>query len=589
MPEEVQTAQALPNLEYKSPIDEILMNIRAQVPIIWVLTHEEGRFINEYEKVIASTIKRRTYVWSQNVGLAPLKDYKTAMRGTGQFEKTHLPNVLLDQVLRITPEQDKETGITYILRDFHSVLNDLTARHIRDIYDHMAGNGKTLLIVSPFLAFPGGTGIHPTLEKQIVVINYSLPNREQIEVGIKAALDQAKKNVPPGKTPKAKVEYTTQEMLECSRAMQGLTITEVDNAIATCLTHQNRLDPERLIKDKRQIVRKSGILEFIDTRVQQKDVGGLDLAKAYLGRYTNAHSKEAAAFGVEPLKGVLFTGIPGTGKSLLAKAMGHQWKIPLLRLDMGKIMDRLVGSSEDRMRQTIAVAEAMAPCILWIDEIEKGLSGTKSSNFSDGGTLARVFGTLLTAMAEGLKGVTMIATANDIAMLPPELVRRFNEVFFVDLPGPDERWQILDIHLEKRGRDISKFQSFRAEFLEASDGFTGAEIEKVVTAAVAQAFFLGAKDVKTEHILEVLKDTKPISKVQADKIVKLQKWAIDNARSASSYSAEQIKKNAEKITKRALELDKSFEDMKEMKTSAEKRRDATTAAENNIGRKLEVD
>jgi SpoVK/Ycf46/Vps4 family AAA+-type ATPase len=330
-------------------------------------------------------------------------------------------------------------------------------------------------------------------------------------------------------------------------------------------------------------------LEFIDTKVETKDVGGLDLAKDYLVRYSNAHSKEAQAFGVEPLKGVLFTGIPGTGKSLLAKALGHLWKIPLLRLDMGKVMDRLVGSSEDRMRQVIAVAEAMAPCIVWIDEIEKGLSGTKSSNFSDGGTLARVFGTLLTAMAEGMKGVTMIATANDIGMLPPELIRRFDEVFFVDLPGPEERWQILGIHLGKRGRDLKNFSSFKKEYLEASEGYTGAEIEKAVSAAIARAFYAGDKDVKTIHVLEVLKDTKPISKIQADKIIKLQKWALDHARYASSYSAEQNKKNASKIKAHALELDKAVGDIKEIKTSAEKKREAIEAAENSTGRKIEVE
>ncbi len=580
---------AAPSLEFKSAMEEVMVNIKAQVPIIWVVTHEEGRFIEEYEKLLPEKSRRRTYIWSGHSGISTQKDWKLGQKATGAFDKTWIPGNMLQKVLDTQADPDKESGITYILRDFHTVLHDQTARQIRDMYDHMALNGKTLLIVSPFLAYPGGSGIHPTLEKQVVVVNFALPSREQIEARVRHNISVTKKNLPKDRVVKTKVDYTDQEYLEISRSLQGLTLSELENAVASCLAHQLKLDPERLIKDKRQIVRKSGILEFIDTRVQQKDVGGLDLAKAYLGRYTNAHGKEAIEYGVEPLRGVLFTGIPGTGKSLLAKAMGHLWKIPLLRLDMGKVMDRLVGSSEDRMRQVIAVAEAMAPCIIWIDEIEKGLSGTKSSNFSDGGTLARVFGTLLTAMQDGLKGVTMIATANDIAMLPPELIRRFNEVFFVDLPGPEERWQILGIHIAKKGRELVKFNSMKKEFLELSDGYTGAEIEKVVADAIARAFFAEAKDVGPAHILEALRDTKPISKIQAEKIIKLQKWALDHARYASSYSAEQNKKNADQIIKKALDLDSAVGDIKEMKTSAEKKRDAIANAENNKDRKIEVE
>ncbi len=578
------------SLDFSSAMEEVLVNIKAQVPIIWVVTHEESRFIKEFETVVQPATRRKTLVWSGHMGLSTVKDYTSGQKATGQFEKTHVPSEMLKKVLETFHEADKnESGINYILRDFHSVLHDATARQMRDMYEHLAKKGKTLVIVSPYLAYPGGSGIHPTLEKQVVVVNYSLPNKQEIETRVRAMISALKKraDASPDKQRKSKLDYTDTEYLEAVRALQGLTISEIENSVATCISHIHKLDPERLIKDKRQIVRKSGILEFIDTRVEQKDVGGLDLAKEFLERYTLAHSNEAQAFGVTPLKGVLFTGIPGTGKSLLAKAMGHQWKIPLLKLDMGKVMDRLVGSSEDRMRNVIAVAEAMAPCIVWIDEIEKGLSGTKSSNFSDGGTLARVFGTLLTAMQDGLKGVTIIATANDITMLPPELIRRFNEVFFVDLPGPDERWQILGIHLSKKGRELTKFNGMKKEFLELSEGYTGAEIEKVVSDAIARAFFAKAKDINSNHIIDALKDTKPLSKVQGEKIVKLQSWALNHARYASSHSQVENKKNADQIVKRAVELDKAVGDIKEIKTSAEKRREASI--DNEADRKIEVE
>lgn len=588
MSEETPISNTSTSLEYGSTMEEIACNIKAQVPIIWVLTHEELRFIEEFEASMKK-LRRRMYVWSGHSGLSKGSEWRTGQRATGDMEKTHQPKELLQKVLDLTHDPDNEAGIVYILRDFHQVLTDQTARQIRDMYDLMSKKAKNLIIVSPFLAHPGGAGIHPTLEKQVMVVNYGLPTREEIEARVRHNVAISKESVPTGKKIRTKLEYTDQEYMDVSRALQGLTISELENATGTCLAHRFFLDPERLIRDKRQIVRKSGILEFIDTRVEQKDVGGLDLAKAYLSRYTNAHSKEAQAFGVEPLRGVLFTGIPGTGKSLLAKAMGHLWKIPLLKLDMGKVMDRLVGSSEDRMRQVIAVAEAMAPCIVWIDEIEKGLSGTKSSNFSDGGTLARVFGTLLTAMQDGLKGVTMIATANDTTMLPPELIRRFNEVFFVDLPGPDERWQILGIHLSKKGRDLSKFNGMKKDFLEASEGYTGAEIEKVIADAIARAFFGGTKDVTPAHVLEALRETKPISKIQEEKIVKLQKWALDHARYASSYSQEVNRKNADNIKKKALDLEAAVGDLKEIKTSAEKKRDAIEDAEQNKERKFHVE
>lgn len=578
------------NFNFKDPIEEVLINIKAQAPIIWVVTHEENRFISEFLRVASAETKRKAFVWSSYSGIVNEKEYEQSIRASGQFEKTWLPHIMLEKVLTLGYDKEKELGITYILRDFHSVLMDPIARQIRDMYETLTSSGKTLLIVSPFLAHPGGSGIHPTLEKQIVVVNYNLPTREQIEAKVRYDLDlMSKANQGNDKPRVTRIEYSDEEFLEISRSLQGLTLSEVENSVSTCLIHIKYLDPERLIRDKRQIIKKGGILEFIDTRIKQQDVGGLDLAKQYLQRYHRAFTKEAIEYGVEPLKGVLFTGIPGTGKSLLAKALGHLWKIPLLRLDMGKVMDKLVGSSEDRMRQVIAQAEAMAPCIIWIDEIEKGLSGTKSSNFSDGGTLARVFGTLLTAMQDGLKGVTMVATANDIAMLPPELIRRFNEVFFVDLPGPDERWAILAIHLEKRKRNIASFNSIKKEFIEASDGYTGAEIEKVVTEAITRAFYADEKDIKPNHLLEALRDTRPISKVQADKIVKLQKWALDHARYASSYSQVQTQKNAEKIVKKALDLEESLGDLKEVKTASQKKQEDLVKQTNTSGRSIDLE
>jgi len=248
-------------------------------------------------------------------------------------------------------------------------------------------------------------------------------------------------------------------------------------------------------------------------------------------------------------------------------------------------MTGLVGGSEEKMRMVIDQAEAMAPCVLWIDEVEKSLSGTKSSNFSDGGTLARVFGTLLTAMQDGMEGVSMIATANDITMLPPEFIRRFNEVFFVDLPGPDERWEIFGIHLKKRSRNISDFEKNKKQLIQASEDYTGAEIEKAIKDAIAAAFYDGGKKLTHKHILDALKETKPISRVMKKKVDKLRETARGQYRYASSWAVEESKKREIKTSGgKKLDIDKAVGNMKEFaKTRKDKAKSEAEKADNRFG------
>jgi SpoVK/Ycf46/Vps4 family AAA+-type ATPase len=381
---------------------------------------------------------------------------------------------------------------------------------------------------------------------------------------------------------KHKVDYTEDEYSELARACQGLTDEEIENNIALCLTARKELVPEVLFQEKKQVVKKNGILEFIDTDVIGGDVGGLDLVKSYLTKYSKAFTPEAQKFGVEPLKGVILLGIPGGGKSLLAKSLSHMWKLPLLRLDVGKVMGRLVGDSENNMRNALATAEAVSPCILFLDEIEKGLSGTQSSGQTDGGTTARVFGTLLTAMQEGLKDVIVIGTANSISALPPELIRRFNEVFFVDLPFEEERKEIFDIHLRKRGRKIKKFDI--DSLVSASEGFTGAEIEKAIKDGIAAAFYDNAEDVTDKYLLDALNDTKPISKVQGEKIKELQKWAENHARYASSYSVKKLSSTKAAVKIDNINLDSLDGDLEKIKTPSEKKEEAVENQEKTKSR-----
>jgi SpoVK/Ycf46/Vps4 family AAA+-type ATPase len=261
-------------------------------------------------------------------------------------------------------------------------------------------------------------------------------------------------------------------------------------------------------------------------------VGGLDALKGWLGRRGAAFSEAARRFGLPEPKGLLLLGVQGCGKSLTAKAIAAQWRLPLLRLDMGRIFSGLIGSSEENLRRAIRVAESVAPVVLWVDEIEKGLSGTRSSGSSDGGVTARVFGALLTWLQEKTAPVFVVATANQIHDLPPELLRkgRFDETFFIDLPGAEERREILAIHVARRGRDPARFDLDR--LAARADGFSGAELEQAVLSGLYEAFAEGV-DLSHAHLERAVAETLPLSTTMREEIDALRSWARTRTRPAS--------------------------------------------------------
>ena len=526
-------------------LKELNTLVMADTQLIYCVTAEEDRLIKDFREHIAYPNGIEILHWSAFTGL--IRDVDRGKRLTcddtgdgvakSDFPKTANPASALKQVANYEVTE-KANGAVFFMKDMHTVFNEPIPRQIRDVINWLSKRTDSqpisIVIVAPELGFSQGSrggGLPITLEKDMVVVDYDLLEREELEDIVNTAvfeINNAKKE--NGMTDL--IELDENGIQEIARAGQGMTFDEFTRAMATSIIDTGTIDVAAILEHKKQAIKKSDILEVMSVETSMDEVGGLDSLKEYFERYKSSFSDEAKAFGVEPLKGVIMTGIPGTGKSLSAKAVAGLWKLPLLRMDVGKVMGSLVGQSEQRMRDALKHAAACAPCVLWIDEMEKGLSGTQSSGASDGGTTARVFGTLLTWMEECEKDVVVIATANAVDQLPPELIRRFNDVFFVDLPESDEREEIVTIHLKKRGRKPTDFDV--EAIVKETDGYTGAEIEKTIKESVATAFANGDKVVETSHVLDAVREMKPISKQMADKIATLRAWADGKARYASS-------------------------------------------------------
>lgn len=493
---------------------EIETLICARYPILYVVSWEEERVEETLLKVCKSRGKK-LFVWTCTMGLLP--------HGARTFgQDTVEPISALDKIM------ESRDAAVFLLKDFHSYLQDPTiVRKLRDLTYALKRSYKTLVILSPLLQLP------PELEKEVTVVDYELPTLAEISQQLDRIIEQVKDD------PRIHCDLTQQQREQVVKAAQGLTAIEVDNVFAKSLVEKQRLDPEIILAEKQQIVRKSGILEYFPTRESFDAVGGLDVLKDWLRKRAQAFTDRAREFGLPQPKGVLLIGVQGCGKSLSAKAVAALYRLPLLRLDVGNLFSGIIGSSEERMRKAIKIAESVSPCVLWVDEIEKGFSGTQSSAFSDAGTTARIFATFVTWLQEKQDPVFVIATANDITALPPELFRkgRFDDIFFVDLPTLEERADIFAIHLRARNRNPEHFDL--ATLAARSLGFSGAEIEQAIISAMFDAFDAG-RDVTTEDILRNVEGSFPLSMTMRENIEFLRDWARTRARPASSRKREEL-------------------------------------------------
>ena len=495
--------------------------IRARYPILYVISWEEARVTAALRELMAQQNKR-FWIWSETMGLQSGSMGATA--GAPVDESRDPLRVL--ETIRTTTEPS-----VFLLRDFHPFLSPNLYQHasaairkLRDLTERLRTSYVTVIILSPVLQLPN------ELEKDVTVVDYSLPGSDELGGLLNQAVDSLNR---AGE----RLDLSPGEREQILKAMAGMTIAEAENVLAKCIVERRRFDVDLIIGEKEQLIRKSGLLEYFHTSANIGDVGGLDLLKRWLSARGKAFSERARQFGLPEPRGLLLLGVQGCGKSLTAKAVASLWQLPLLRLDVGRIFSGYVGSSEENIRKAIKIAEAVSPTVLWLDEIEKGLAGTQSSGASDAGVTSRVFGTLVTWMQEKSAPVFVVATANDITQLPPELLRkgRFDEIFFVDLPADDERREIFAIHLKRRGRDLARFDL--DALAQASDGFSGAEIEQAVIAALYRAFDRGG-EVTTEDIIASLKETVPLSVTMSEDIDELREWARVRTRPASSAQAE---------------------------------------------------
>lgn len=504
--------------------------LRARFPYIHITTYEETRLIKELTRIVSTpdliNSVRKVYVWKSSEGF---KD-SNGMIQEDTYEKIQALNFV----------RKCEEDALFIFLDFHVFckntsgnFDDTVVRFLKDLIPNLkqARNFRNVIFVSPTFTLPDD------LKKDITVLDFDLPTSDEIA----SVLDGIIRDNSGGNL---KVNLNPKEKEELVKAAVGLTLQEAENAFARAMVNDgclNSEDVDIVLKEKSQVIKKSDILEYIDSKVKIEDVGGLENLKKWLSKRDKSWLDSAKKYGLPSPKGVLLTGVPGCGKSLIAKSISSMWHLPLLRFDVSKVFNMYVGNSESNMREAIKMAEAISPCVLWIDEIEKGFSGLGGSG--DSGTTSRIFGTFLSWMQEKTKPVFVVATANNIDSLPSEMMRkgRFDEIFFIDLPTFNERKQIFKVHLESRltypevRGDFEINDEILKHLSNITEGFGGSELEQIVVMGLYDAFSED-RSITLNDFENAVKNTVPLSVTQAEQIISIRNWA--NVRAVAATAQE---------------------------------------------------
>ena len=482
--------------------EQLDLMIRARTSLIWIRSGEEAR-VETLLRQAASRLQHQLGSWDFIDGLQGILNAE----GTGSRQPM--------AVLQWLRDLDSARPTLLLLKDFHRFCEDPgVARMLRNLQQSLRSTPHTLVVCCGAWTPPAD------LDEALTLLDLPLPDSDDLRQLLGNISQSSGQPLDPG------------VLEQLTRACSGLSELRVRQVAARALARRGQLgaaDLEEVLEEKRQTIARSEVLEFCATATGTEAIGGLDVLKGWLQQRHRAFSDEARRFGLPMPRGVLLVGPQGTGKSLTAKAIARSWSMPLLRLDVGRLFAGLVGASEARTRETIQRAEAMAPCVLWIDEIDKGFGGDSRS---DGGTSQRVLASVLTWMAEKQSPVFVVATANGVEKLPPELLRkgRFDEIFLLDLPSVEERRSILQLHLNQRrpGLDLPL-----DTVVSRSEGFSGAELEQTVIEAMHLAFAENRELIETD-LIRAASQLIPLSRTAREQLDQLKQWAASGrARPAS--------------------------------------------------------
>ncbi len=524
-------------------IEQLRTQLKAKTGLIYLSSFEEERIEDDFIK-ICKQLNYGLYVWDLNTGFNEL--LQDQYKSHEPDEDVKLPNEALAEI------QKYQGDAVFLLKDFQRFFDignwrdtPITIRILRNLVRDLRlhSKNKAIVILAPTVNIP------EDLEHDLSLIDFELPDYQILHKSFTRFI--SKNNLHKN----TKLDEGSTEKL--IKSMQGLTTIQAERAIAKIYVRHGKLKEhniEEALSEKKQIISKTGILEYIEVKESMEDIGGLGSLKNWLEQREVAFTESAKNYGLPTPKGILMIGVQGVGKSLTAKAVSARWNLPLVRLDVGRVFGSLVGESEEKIRRAIKIAEAISPCILWIDELDKAFAGVRGQQ-GDSGTSARVFGSLLTWMQEKTKPVFIVATANNVVrffgkgkdkiqetLLPPELLRkgRFDELFFLDLPNKDERREIFEIMARKynlaKDLDFELLSNRSGGMVSGTKdlGYGGAEIEQIVIEAMYQAFYDKERNVTTQDILECMNQTRPLYDLMQSEIDNLREWAKGRTRQASN-------------------------------------------------------
>ena len=517
-------------------LDRMKVLINSSTPIVVMETVEEMRAVS-LVRAACSDLNLAVFEWTIADGLVRSGNGAAAFHPVGQ------PNVLA--ALQSRPETSKtamyntadpvqalanlETmtiEAVFVLKDFHRHMdNPVVVRRLRDVGQKFSANRRTLVLTAPAIEMP------PELASLVEFLDLPLPDPDRLREIIRETYTR----LAGTHSLKLQLEASGVDAMACN--LRGLTEEAAERAISQTVVGRLALSPDCItdvLNAKKAMLKRSEMLEFVDTTDNMVSVGGLDNLKRWLEQRRGAWDDGALKFGLDPPKGVIILGVQGCGKSLCARAVAGEWKLPLVKFDTAAVYDKFIGETEKRIQKVFRVAEGLAPCILWIDELEKVFAGSGPDSASaDAGVSSRLLASFLSWMQERKSPVFVAATCNNVTVLPPELIRkgRFDELFFVDLPSAAERKQVFFIQLTKRKRNPADYDLDRVA--EAAKGFSGAEIESAVQTALFAAF-ARKQELSTEDLLTALSSTVPLSITRSEEISELRAWAKDRAVWASS-------------------------------------------------------